>query len=410
MFRLRLFLASAILAGAVGTPQAQPAPTPVLPATPGAGTHGVPIVNRTPGPIKLQQQQAPTSTANNPLQFEKAMIDAGTKEEGTKVEFDFPVTNASAKKINITNIETGCGCTTVSQHKFELEPGAKSEIKVSFDTHGRRGPQSRVVTVHTDDPDHPTYPLNFKVDVTQTVWASVNFIDIRDVEEGKSSERKFSIFLAKESESPKVTVKLSEQDKATVELQEQKPFSNATQKGTEYVFKVTTLPTLPAGDHNLVAEFVTEPDSKFPNVNIRVNVQGPVQLNQSRIYGSFQLNEETSRTLQLTSRGGKPFTIKEMKADQNLPVKLTQQDAKDNPAAKEIVAHIVGPDKAATIQGRVHVVVQMQGEEKEYKLDLPVYLAFGRRRMPSPAPRQPAAPAAPQAALSAKAPVETQFK
>lgn len=418
MLRFRIVM-TALVAGAMISAQAQPAPSPIMPNTPPpTSANGLPVVMRTPGGVMINGT-LPTPVASKAevkgppaLKFETTSVDAGSHEAGETVEIAFPVTNTSDKKIAVTNIETGCGCTTASKTKFDLEPGTSTEVKVNFNTNGRLNEQSRAITVHTDDPNSPTYTLKFKLNVTHSLWAEPAFIDFRDIGEGEKATRDVSIFNAKAEPLEIKEVKISDPSKLSAVLKEKKSFTRGDQSGTEFVYTLTTDDKLAAGDYSLSVDFVTSGESKLAPVNARINVRGPVQLSQQRIYGSLQLNEETSRTLQLTSRNGKPFTIKSMTVDENLPMKLTSEDVKDDATKKKVVANITGTDKAATVQGKAHITVQMEGGEKEYKIDIPVYLAFGNRRRtapPSGVPAQQHQNAASQKKSVTIQPVETKY-
>jgi hypothetical protein len=71
-------------------------------------------------------------------------------ETGGKVYHSFEFTNTGNAPVKITNVITGCGCTTADYTKDEVKPGEKGFVKTGFDPRGRVGPFDRLVTIETN--------------------------------------------------------------------------------------------------------------------------------------------------------------------------------------------------------------------------------------------------------------------
>ena len=78
--------------------------------------------------------------------------DFGTVKEGTAVKHTFTLTNESKKPLNITSINTSCGCTASEADKRSLEPGESTQITVTFDSKGYSGQIRQYVYIGTDNP------------------------------------------------------------------------------------------------------------------------------------------------------------------------------------------------------------------------------------------------------------------
>lgn len=77
-------------------------------------------------------------------------FDFGEVVEGQIVEHDFNFTNVGNEALIIENALASCGCTVPEYSKEAIAPGASGKIKVSFNTTGRTGLQSKSITVNSN--------------------------------------------------------------------------------------------------------------------------------------------------------------------------------------------------------------------------------------------------------------------
>lgn len=101
------------------------------------------------------------------LQLDKTKHDFGNVKEGTTVETEFVITNTGKQELNIRKTKANCGCTVSTPEKDTLAPGESSNVKVTFDTRGRRGNQYKTVTIFSNDPLAPTQTVTIKGDVKE---------------------------------------------------------------------------------------------------------------------------------------------------------------------------------------------------------------------------------------------------
>ena len=66
--------------------------------------------------------------------FEEEKIDLGEIAKGSKVQFAFPMTNPYEHDMEVTAIDSSCGCTSISTGPFTIGPGEKSHIRGEIDT------------------------------------------------------------------------------------------------------------------------------------------------------------------------------------------------------------------------------------------------------------------------------------
>lgn len=81
------------------------------------------------------------------ISFDKSVHDFGKIIQGEKVTFNFRFTNTGKSDLVISQVTSTCGCTVTKFPKGMIKPGEKEKITVTFDSEGRKGVQSKVITV-----------------------------------------------------------------------------------------------------------------------------------------------------------------------------------------------------------------------------------------------------------------------
>jgi len=91
--------------------------------------------------------------------FNETSYDFGEMNQGDKKEHTFTLTNNGKTDLIIRRVRSSCGCTAVAPSKSVIAAGETAPIKVTFDSRGKRGRQSKSITVITNDPKTPTSTL-----------------------------------------------------------------------------------------------------------------------------------------------------------------------------------------------------------------------------------------------------------
>lgn len=92
---------------------------------------------------------------------ETGIYDFGALTEGDTVEHTFAFTNTGEFPLIINNITASCGCTTPEWPREPVAPGAKSSIRVRFNSRGKMGQQNKTITVFANT-DPSMTDLQFK--------------------------------------------------------------------------------------------------------------------------------------------------------------------------------------------------------------------------------------------------------
>jgi hypothetical protein len=70
--------------------------------------------------------------------------------QGEVVSYTFHFVNSGNAPLIITSVEKSCGCTTGDFPRQPVEPGQGGDIKVTYDSKGHFGFQSKTVVVNAN--------------------------------------------------------------------------------------------------------------------------------------------------------------------------------------------------------------------------------------------------------------------
>lgn len=84
------------------------------------------------------------------ITFEKTEFDFGKILQGEVVSYTFRFTNTGNVPLIITGIDKSCGCTASDYPRDPIAPGQGGGIKISYDSKGHAGFQTKTVTVNSN--------------------------------------------------------------------------------------------------------------------------------------------------------------------------------------------------------------------------------------------------------------------
>jgi hypothetical protein len=94
------------------------------------------------------------------LVCDQPAYDFGEREEREKIEHTFTIRNDGTADLVIRNVRTSCGCTVARPSTNLLPPGASAEIGATLSLAGRRGPQTKTISLESNDPAQPMFLLH----------------------------------------------------------------------------------------------------------------------------------------------------------------------------------------------------------------------------------------------------------
>ncbi|MEI7499448.1 MAG: DUF1573 domain-containing protein [Bacteroidota bacterium] len=124
------------------------------------------------------QETLSTDVVNNPnsasgnadksslpvVQFAETEHDFGRIIEGETVSYSFSFKNTGKSDLIIAEVTTSCGCTVPSYPKTPIRPGESGNIKIAFNSNGRRGFQNKnIVVVSNTQPNSTVIRIKAQV-------------------------------------------------------------------------------------------------------------------------------------------------------------------------------------------------------------------------------------------------------
>lgn len=99
------------------------------------------------------------------LQFDRSTHNFGTIKQGDVVTTNFEMTNTGKSDLIIYKTKASCGCTASEPEKTVLKAGEKTNLKVTFNSAGKSGQDSKSVTIFCNDPNYPEALVVIKSDI-----------------------------------------------------------------------------------------------------------------------------------------------------------------------------------------------------------------------------------------------------
>lgn len=84
------------------------------------------------------------------IKFDKNEFDFGKILQGEVVSYTFHFTNTGNAPLLITSVDKSCGCTASDYPREPIQPGESGEIKITYDSKGHHGFQSKVLIVNSN--------------------------------------------------------------------------------------------------------------------------------------------------------------------------------------------------------------------------------------------------------------------
>ncbi|MGI4872876.1 MAG: DUF1573 domain-containing protein [Janthinobacterium lividum] len=84
------------------------------------------------------------------VEFAEVKFDFGTIKQGDIVDHVFKFKNIGRQPLVISNIGVSCGCTTPTWTKEPVAPGKTGTISAKFNSAGKMGLQTKVLTIESN--------------------------------------------------------------------------------------------------------------------------------------------------------------------------------------------------------------------------------------------------------------------
>ncbi len=100
--------------------------------------------------------------------FSEEIHNFGSLKAGELVSFTFIFRNEGTKTLEITGVDSGCGCTEVKILNKSIAPGQEGQIEVIYNSAGEVGRQLKTITLFSNA-EPPQKQIFIKANVTNEI-------------------------------------------------------------------------------------------------------------------------------------------------------------------------------------------------------------------------------------------------
>ncbi len=249
------------------------------------------------------------------LVIDKPVYDFGTVEQGTRVEHAFKIRNDGSASLQVSKVDSSCGCTAgVSADGF-VGPGRDTWVTVTFDTSRISGRTSKTVILHSNDPTVPEAALSLTGQVVTDVVVNPTPLYLGRIRRGETIRRELVISAGRpgaphnvidvETETPVV--------RAYVE-----PGETADQQ--RVVVEIT--PNLPLGRFtDELRVRTTSPRQPIVIIPVFGSVESDLAALPPQV--TFDLARDEAHDVQVSNRSGHPVAVTHVTATPPIAYDLT---------------------------------------------------------------------------------------
>lgn len=212
------------------------------------------------------------------IHFSETEYHFGDVPQGSKVVHKFVFKNEGNAPLNVTRVQSSCGCTAAIAGKNVLVPQESSEIQVTFNSTGRQGSFNKIVQVYSNDPLSPKVDLRIDGNILTPFTIQPMAVNVGMVAPGQVIEKEIQIKL-NAYEKP---VRITHIDKTASLEVVMKDALITRDAWTTLVVKLG--PQLPLGYMNQSITLRFEDPSISP-VTIRISgrVEGAIRVSPNRV-------------------------------------------------------------------------------------------------------------------------------
>jgi hypothetical protein len=322
------------------------------------------------------QPEGANATPQPRLIVSERSIDLGRIIEGDMAQAIWTLQNQGDAELVIERTQAGCGCTVVQldEDQKRIPPGESIALKAEFNSQGRRGEQSKPVTVYSNDPVEPELILTLRADVRWLIELrpSSGVVHLRSVRRGDESGQTLDVLPG--DETPGVEVLGFTLAEGAPIRAANGPFHDDRVRKDGTQFKFTALEDAPLGRIEAsgllrlkVGEKELERTITFTGQIVGELHYGPTVVDMTRIASR---RGQTLRPVRIYSTSRSPFEITSAEGDG--PVTVSIEPAPNKPEGTEFIARPAIRDDAAP--GPFGAMVRLRTSSLDQPLiEIPVF-------------------------------------
>lgn len=350
-------------------------------------------------PAQPAQPAQPTTTGDDnvglsfqvspSLWIEKEKHEFGNIDDTSPVNTTFKFKNTGTGPLTISDVHGSCGCTVPKLAKSSYHPGEAGEFTVTFNPHGKKGPQNQTVTITSNDPQRASRQVTISANVSPMVSVEPPVLQFGQVQ--KNQGKKMTVKVIGKYPNFAAT-SATVNDPKLLEAKIVKTTPVKTPEGAdafESEIEVALLPGAPVGNSQGTISVRTTKEDRVMNVTVLGEIIGDLKCEPARVaLGALVVGSDINTVVKLTHREGKDFKIVKIEeqpaqGDKVLDLKVSQDDtAKGN--AYTLTIGGKAPAAPGSLRGEILITTDIE-TEGVVKLS---YFGYARADTP-PQPGQP---------------------
>jgi hypothetical protein len=271
-------------------------------------------------------------------------LDLGSVIQGDKKPMAWVLENRGRADLVIKRIKSDCGCAVVELKEAEkvIPPGGSLTLRGEFLSAGRRGPQSKRITVYTNDPVEPELRLSLKVTIKLIfeLKPSSGVLNLRSIQRGNSASHTLDVIRSKDM--PAVEILSIEGRPGGPFSFRHEPFVDERKSISGCRVFVTVSREAPIGpiSESATLKVKVGETERERKITVRANITGelsfrPVILDTTRKPRPLRRGH-TLAAVTIQSEAGAPFAILDIDAGPLFSVSLEGSGGKPNSSTYEI--------------------------------------------------------------------------
>jgi hypothetical protein len=240
------------------------------------------------------------------IEFAAPYFDFDRVQSGKLVSHDFIFTNTGDQALEISDVQSSCGCAAATNWDMRIEPGKAGTIPVLFNSGGMAGPVEKNLWVICNDPVHPNVRLGFAA----TIWKFIDTIPTVATftfgPDFQTNETRVIRLVSNLPEPVTLSAPLCTNGSFKAELK-------TVQKGKEFELLVTVVP--PLGPGSLIVPITMKssaPEMPVVTATAYAMVQPALTLMPPRIrLPSTPLAEAEQFVVKIRNNGTQPVVLSE---------------------------------------------------------------------------------------------------
>ena len=245
----------------------------------------------------------PAGNVGPRIVFAEPFFDFGRVQSGKVLDHDFIFTNLGDQTLEITDVQSSCGCTAVTNWDRRIESGKPGTLHVLFNTGGMAGSVAKNLWVVSNDTNQPSVVLGIGATVWKLIDAVPTLATFAFGPDSQTNETRIIRLLSNVEEPVTLSAPECTNRSFHAELRVVHP-------GKEFELQISVIPPLGAGSQTVPVTMKTSL-AQMPvlTVNAYAMVQPALTVTPPRILLQMPVEESRQFVVKIRNNGSRAMTL-----------------------------------------------------------------------------------------------------